>query len=214
MVWAMAAAKRKRKPKAKRNRKTRSFSRSELALFDQMLEAGATQAELAKALGTSPATLKRRFGEQLKGRHPRGRRCQSWTEPERALVSIAAGTGIPQAELAVAVGLSTAEFQAAFSEDLKGAKAKVDQAVAGAIIAQGLAGDGNLLRFYARAKMGWNDKSIPDTPPPDRDATDALRLAISKLDPDGRKAYRLVLKQMGTSSPLTDDGPGPGERLQ
>lgn len=61
--------------------------------------------------------------------------------------------------------LSTVEFQAAFSEDLRGAKTRVDAAIGAAIVRTALDGDGAQQRFYARSRMGWNDRHIPDAPP-------------------------------------------------
>ena len=111
--------------------------------------------------------------------------------------------GIAHTEIAAMVGLSTGEFQAAFSEDLRGAKARVDAAIGVAIVRTALDGDGAQQRFYARTRMGWNDRHIPDAPPVDGQ-TDRLRRAIDQLDAKGRKAYRLVLQQLGAKSPLTD----------
>jgi hypothetical protein len=110
----------------KRKRNGRQFTRDELAQFDRMLDAGATQASIAKALHCHPKTLTKYFGDLLKGQHPRGRRGRTWTEEERQLVAVVAGLGIGHAEIAAMVGLSTGEFQAAFSEDLRGAKTRVD----------------------------------------------------------------------------------------
>lgn len=198
---------------AKRKRNGRQWTRQELSLFDRMLEAGATRSAIAKALNCSPSTLDKHFGTQLKGRHKRGRRARSWSVGERDLVALVAGLGIGHAEIATMLGLSTGEFQAAFAEDLVGSKARVDAAIAAAIFVQALAGDGVLLRFYARAKMGWNDRHIPDAPPAD-DEADLLRRTIDQLDAEGRKAYRLVLEQLGARSRLSAAGPGPGDTVQ
>lgn len=202
----MAAPKRKRQP--------REFKHSELSLIDRMIEGGATQAEIAKAVGTSPSTLKRHFGQQLKGRQARGRRARIWSPQERDLVGLIAGIGATAADIAAMLGISVGEFQAAFSEELRGAKSRLDSAIGAKIVEKALAGDGDavLLRFYARARMeGWNDRRVaePPIPPGQREAA-VLRKTIDALDETGREAYRIVLEQIAAAA----EGPGPHDLLQ
>jgi transposase-like protein len=196
----MAAPKRKRQP--------REFKRSELSLVDRMIEAGATQAAIAKAVGCSPSTLKRHFGQQLKGRQARGRRARIWSPQERDLVGLVAGLGANHTDIATMLGISSGEFQAAFAEELRSAKTRLDSAIGAKLVQKALHGEGDavLLRFYARARLeGWNDRRIPEPPLPagQREAA-ILRKTIDALDETGREAYRVVLEQLAAAQ----EGPG------
>ena len=55
--------------------------------------------------------------------------------------------------------ISLREFQAAFADELTAAKDTLDAAMGAALIRKALVGDAQLLRFYARSRMKWNDRA-------------------------------------------------------
>ena len=199
----------------KRKRKGREFTRQELDLVSSMIDGGSTKASIAQALSCSVSTVQKYFGDQLHGRHKPGRRPRIWTTEERDLVRLVVALGQTQKAVAGMLGISVREFQTAFSEELAAAKRTLDTAIGGALVRKALAGDSQLLRFYARSRMKWNDRADAK-PEPDQTSTeaDAYKVVVGKLDAEGRKAYRVVLEQLGAKSPLSANGPGPGHPFQ
>lgn len=204
---------RKRRPRSDRMQ----WSREQLDTADQLIAAGCNVATLARALNVSRSTAVRYFGDRIKAVADSGEAPErlAFLETERALVQLSAGVGIPHASIASQLGMSVGKFQSEFAAELASAKDAVDQAVATAIVKFGLRGDGNLLKFYARSKMGWNDKLplAPNAPPPPS-AEDQLRKAIGELSPEGQAKLDDVLDEMGAASAISDDGPGPEDTLQ
>lgn len=195
-----------REKSAKRQR----FTRHERETAYQLIADNATLAVISKAIGSSPKTVKRHFADQLEQRS-RGRPERVWTHEERKLVSVVIGIGVAHADVARMVGLSVVEFRAAFVEEIVAAKSTVDAAIGSRIVEQALGGDAQLLRFYARSKMNWNDRPAVDSPTlPGQAQAAILRPMIEALNKEGRAGLRIALEQMGavgTATKLSKAGP-------
>jgi hypothetical protein len=206
--------------KAKRKGVKPRFSRHDLQVAERMIAEGCTKAQLCRALHCAPSTATRHFGDQLRHRK-RGRVARVWTQEERDLVGLAAGLGQAQSAIAKMLRMALAQFQRVFAEELVTAKARLDAKITAAIVnrALGPTGDGAdgdpvLLRFYARARVeGWNDRRVAEPLPTGEPAEEALRKTIDQLDDAGLAAARVVLEQLGASSPLSQTGPGPDDPI-
>lgn len=202
------------KPKAS-NRKPR-FTRQQRQIVYKMISEDESLAAISRSVQSTPRVIRKHFAKQLADRPEakRGRKPRVWTHEERVLVAVVLAIGIDHASVASLVGLGTAEFRRTFTDEIRTSKASLDARIGARIAELALAGDAQLLRFYARSQMGWNDRPAPEAPTPPAQAQAALlRPMIEALDPAGRAAYRLVLAQMGTVSPLTGDGPTAGDPL-
>ncbi len=185
-----------------------------IRVVENMIESGATRKTIASYLEVSPTTVNRHFGEKLRSRkasEPRDPRdVRIWSAAERNLVSLVSALGQTQASIAGLLGMDLREFQTVFADELRFAKARLDAAMGATIVRHALAGDTQLLKFYARARMKWNDRPEPEPDRPSSEA-DQFKALVGQLDAEGRSAYRLVLEQLGGKSPLSDAGPAEGE---
>ena len=87
------------------------------------------------------------------------------TEEERELVrsSVAGGLGIDDLCLLIRKGISTATLYKYFKDELARGKAEAHNLVGKTILDRGLKNSDTLLIFYAKCRMGWNDKPAQTT---------------------------------------------------
>jgi hypothetical protein len=178
-----------------------------------MSKAGASKAEMARALRCHPSTIRRHFGEGLKGKKPRGVPAREFTEPERNLVSAMVSFGIPQAEIARVLEIGVTALRTSFIEELDTGATKANASVATALYNNAVrAGSVRAQIFWLRTRAGWTDaqEELPAEP----SSAPSLQQRIGTLDPEGRAALRTVLTKMGATSALSELGPKPGDPIQ
>ncbi len=191
----------------------RSFDASERALVTKMISAGASKAEMARALRCHVSTIKRHFGEKLKGKKPRGVAAREFTEAERNLVSAMVSFAITQAEIARVLEIGVTTLRTSFREELETGATKANASVATALYNNAVRGGSVRAQiFWLRTRAGWTD--APDELAAEPSSAPSLQDRIGTLDPEGRAALRTVLTKMGARSALSEMGPKPGDPIQ
>lgn len=189
----------------------KAFSDDERALVTTMIAAGATRAQMARALACSVSTLRRHFGPVIDGKKPRGVPAREFTSEERQLVAAGAAIGVARAEIAKILGIGVTSLNAEFSDELANGAARANLAVGAALYRN--ATDFMSIqaqKFWLKTRAGWveAEADVPEV----IDEPD-LRAQIGSLDDAGRNAMRTVLEQLGARSALTEHGPEPGEPI-
>ena len=204
-----AKAKRKTSPKGKPHYK---FTDADRALVSKMVAVGATRPQISKALGCSPATLRRHFAPLIDGRNPSGPRQREYTDQDRNYVSEMISYGIIHAEIAKVMGISLPTLRTDFPEEIATAQTKANSKVAGSLFRNATEYMSvQAQKFWLKTRAGWieageEEHEVHEEPD--------LRASIGDLDQEGRDAMRTVLEKLGARSELSGQGPEPGETIQ
>ncbi len=77
----------------------------------------------------------------------------------RRTVEAMAAFGIPEAQIARAHGLSRAELEQRYAEELATGRAKADARVVEALYKQAIGGNVAAAAFWCKARLGWRERS-------------------------------------------------------
>ena len=78
---------------------------------------------------------------------------------QRHCVACMVSVGTPHDVIARALGISQATLYRHFEHELKDGKSEIHAAIGKGITAMALAGDKTMMIFYAKAQMGWRDRT-------------------------------------------------------
>ena len=192
-------------------RTQRQFTDDETQLVRRLREAHATTAQIAKALGASESTVKRRLASVL-GERPRGPAPTVWSERDRHQVAEMASFGIPRDKIARVMGVSPDRLRAEFADELETGSTLADCAIARTLFEMATKDRIPAAAiFWAKARMGWRDRDpirvtepIPLSAEAQRAQQMDVRSAVRTLSVKGREALRVVMNELGAKSEIVE----------
>ena len=85
------------------------------------------------------------------------------TDKQREDVQRLAGLGVPQHDIAIIVGIAKPTLHKHFRSELDFGMAKANADIAGCLYAQAMSGNITALIFWAKARLGWQEKIVAET---------------------------------------------------
>ena len=105
-------------------------------------------------------TLRRVSDGARQGPQPRNGGVKFTPTPDQQhAVACMVSVGTPHDVIARAIGISEPTLYRHFEHELKNGKAEIHAAIGKSITAMALAGDKTMMIFYAKAQMGWRERT-------------------------------------------------------
>lgn len=193
----------------------RSWSRADGLLVERLANAGATNEQIAAALGCSVATLKRRFAAVLAAAaRAKGPAPVEVSAEQRQVIEAMVGFGFTQEQICTVLGVSLPTLRAACPQELEAGEAKANYQVVRSLFQMATGSGGvdpvpSAAIFWTKARLGWRDRvelhgrlGVDHSGAVSVEANVTVRDAVSRLSPESRSALRRVLADLGASSAL------------
>ena len=193
---------------ARRNRDQKRAARwthAQTQMVTRLAAARTPIADIARALGVSPNTVKRNFRHIL-GNRTAGPAPMEFTKQQRDFVEAMAGFAIPQEDIARVIGIAVDTLRNHFRDELDLGPVRMNLRVVTNLFTQTKTNPAAAI-YWTKARLGWRERVHLDLAHSGQVSVDhslSTRDAVRRLSPSGRAALREVLSDLGATSALAE----------
>lgn len=127
--------------------------------------------------------------------HKKGRPLYQRTENDGVLVSVLAGAGIPQKQIALALGIGINTLRRHFKDELVSGLARTNAKVLGTLFKLATSGkDVGATIFWCKTRLGWKETAVTETvnPAAPAEAKMLLDVITAELADQPEVRYRIA----------------------